>query len=83
MGQREDLYFNVMLRDTTPGERRLVNHSLDVAYKDASRGDGAQGVGSLSSVVLSSSFDCSIGTERQVYRMGEDVVIFCFYQEFE
>ncbi|HOD75167.1 MAG TPA: SwmB domain-containing protein, partial [Syntrophorhabdaceae bacterium] len=78
VGQREDIYFNVMLRDTTPGERRLVNHSLDVAYKDASGAMARRELGPCHVLVLSSPFDCSIGTERQVYRMGEDVVIFCF-----
>ena len=77
VGQREDLFFNVTLRDTTPGEKRLVNRSLDVTYKDTSGATAHREVGPCHVLVLPSPFACSIGTEKQVYRMGEDAVIFC------
>jgi|GEM_PF-3091047 len=77
VGQREDLIFKVTLKDTIPGEERLVNRSLRVAYRDAQGEEAYRELGSSHVHVLASPFDCSIGTERQVYRMGEDVVIFC------
>ncbi len=77
VGQREDLAFDVVLRDTTPGEERLVNHSLEVTYRDAKGATARRELGPFHVRVLSSPFTCSIGTERQIYRMGEDVAIFC------
>ena len=77
VGQREDFSFNVMLRDTVPGEERLVNRSLKVAYRDVRGAMAERELGSSHVRVLSSPFAGSIGTQRQVYGVGEDVDILC------
>ena len=77
IGQREDFFFDVMVRDTIPGEDRLVSHSLKLSYKDASRTIVEKEFGPSHVHVLSSSFTSSVDTARRVYRMGEDVNIFC------
>lgn len=77
VGQREDLFFNVMLRDTTPGEDLLVNHSLEMLYKDAGGQTAHKELGPCHVHVLRSPFACVINTGQRIYRMGDDVAILC------
>ena len=77
IGQREDFFFDVTVKDAIPGEDRLVSHSLRLSYKDASRTIVEKELGTSHVHVLPSSFTSSVETARRVYRMGEDVNIFC------
>ncbi len=76
VGQREDLFFDVMVQDTVPGEDRLVSHSLEMTYRDASGETVHREVGPCHVHVLHSPYALSVSTGRQIYRMGEEVIIF-------
>jgi hypothetical protein len=79
IGQREDVFFNVTIKDTIPGEDRIINDSLEITYKDAMGTPVHREFGPCHVHVLESSLISAIDIADKIYRTGEDIIISCAF----
>ncbi len=75
IGQIENLSFDVTLQNPVSGEKRLVNHKLEVLYTDINGNPVRTELGPLYVRVLDSAFESSIATDKLSYQANEDVII--------
>ncbi len=71
----ENLMFNVTLKDPVSGEKRIVNHKLEVLYADVNGNPVKMELGPLYVNVMASAFDSSIATDKINYQANENVLI--------
>ncbi len=76
IGQREDISFNVTLKNPVSGEDRLVSHNLEVLYDDAINKQPVHiELGSCFVHVFNAAFTFALKTDKEVYEAYEDIVI--------
>jgi hypothetical protein len=76
IGQREDISFDVTLKNPVSGEDRQVSHNLEVLYEDAiNRQPVHLEIGSCFVHVFNAAFAFTLKTDKEVYEAYEDIVI--------
>ncbi len=75
IGQREEVFFDVLVKDPVAGEDRQVSSGLDIVYSDSEGKSVKKEFGPSSIHVIDSAFVSAITTGRPVYKTNDDVTI--------
>jgi len=75
MGQREEVFFNVLVKDPAAGEDRQVISGLDVVYSDSEGKTVRREFGPSNICVIQSAFTSTVTTDRAEYKTNDDITV--------
>ncbi len=75
IGQSETISFDLDLSNLIPGEDRLIDHALELSYRDFNDQEIRVALPALSVHVLASFFDSSLSTDKASYPANENVMM--------
>ncbi len=75
MGQREEVLFNVLVKDPVAGEERQVTSGLNVLYSDNEGKTVKREFGPSCVRVIDSAFACTVATDRSAYSVNDDLSV--------